>query len=91
LRSAVKTIAAMINTTPMISSVTPVTVMRATNRTPAALMIVHSTMVMLPRRMPLVAAELGYTQELHRGKGVGVLLGRDRRIEGGGHWRVLLG
>ncbi len=55
LRSAVKNIAAMISTTPMISIVTPVTVMRAMNRTPAALMIVHSTMVMLPRMMPLVA------------------------------------
>ncbi len=30
----------------MISIVTPVTVMRAMNRTPAALMMVHSTMVM---------------------------------------------
>jgi hypothetical protein len=39
----------------MISSVTPVTVMRAMKRTPAALMMVHRTIVMAPSRMPFVA------------------------------------
>ena len=36
----------------MISMVTPVTVILPMNATPAALMMVHSTMVMEPRMMP---------------------------------------
>ena len=39
----------------MISMVTPVTVIRAHERTPAALMMVHSTMVIEPRTMPFSA------------------------------------
>ena len=55
LRSAVKNIAPTINTTPMISIVTPVTVIRPMNDTPTLLMMVHSTIVMVPSMMPLVA------------------------------------
>jgi hypothetical protein len=57
LRSAVRNIAPMMSTTPIISMVTPATVILPMNATPAALMIVHSTMVMLPRMMPFVAPD----------------------------------
>ena len=39
----------------MISMVTPVTVILPMNATPAALMMVHSTMVIEPRMMPFSA------------------------------------
>ena len=55
LRSAVRNIAPMISTTPTISMVTPVTVIRPMNFTPTELMIVHSTMVIEPRMMPFSA------------------------------------